>query len=111
MTDINIQANPLFLREEELRQGIRYVCNELEVPVQATGLGSLFGIHFNDGPIHNYRDVARNNSALRNQVFLGMMNEGVLMASNLVGGLSTVISKDEVAAFLEAFKKVFERQR
>ncbi|MCH8348989.1 MAG: aspartate aminotransferase family protein [Chloroflexi bacterium] len=96
---------------EELRQGIRDVCNELEVPVQATGLGSLFGIHFNDGPIHNYRDVARDNSALRNQVFLGMMNEGVLMASNLVGGLSTVISKDEVAAFLEAFKKVLERQR
>jgi len=96
---------------EELRQGIRDVCNQLEVPVQATGLGSLFGIHFNDGPIRNYRDVAGNNSALRSQVFLGMMNEGVLLASNLVGGLSTVISRDEVAAFLEAFKKVLERQR
>ena len=96
---------------EELRQGIRDVCNELEVPVQATGLGSLFGIHFNDGPIRNYRDVAEDNSALQSQVFLGMMNEGVLLASNLVGGLSTVISKDDVAAFLDAFKKVLERHR
>ena len=31
---------------ERLRYGVRKVCAELEVPVQVTGLGSLFGIHF-----------------------------------------------------------------
>jgi len=96
---------------EQLRQGIRKVCGELEVPVQVTGLGSLFGIHFTDQPVHNYRDVTRADAALRGQVFLGMLNEGILMASNLVGALSTAINRDEVDAFVSALKRVLERQR
>ena len=37
---------------------MREVCSSLEVPVQVTGLGSLFGIHFSKDEIRNYRDVA-----------------------------------------------------
>ncbi len=96
---------------ELLRQGIRRVCSDLEVPVQVTGLGSLFGIHFTGQPIVNYRDVAAEDAALRGQVFLGLMNEGILMASNLVGGLSTALGEEEVNTFLGALKSVLERQR
>jgi glutamate-1-semialdehyde 2,1-aminomutase len=95
---------------ERLRQGVREVCAELEVPVQVTGLGSLFGIHFTGGRVHNYRDVAAEDSKLRSQVFLGMMNEGILTTPNLVGALSTVITQAEVDIYLDAFKRVLERQ-
>jgi len=57
------------------------------------------------------RDVARGDAELRGQVFLGMMNEGILMASNLVGALSTAITKDEVDAFVNALKLVLEHHR
>jgi len=80
------------------------------VPVDVTGLGSLFAIHFNRNPIRNYRDVARDDADLRHRVFLGMMNEGVLMASRLVGALSTAIGGEESAAFLAAFRTVLARQ-
>jgi glutamate-1-semialdehyde 2,1-aminomutase len=96
---------------ELLRQGIRRVCSDLEVPVQVTGLGSLFGIHFTGQPIVNYRDIAAEDAALRGHVFLGLMNEGILMASNLVGGLSTALGEEEVNTFVEALKSVLERQR
>ena len=96
---------------ELLRQGIRRVCSDLEVPVQVTGLGSLFGIHFTGQPIVNYRDIAAEDAALRGQVFLGLMNEGILMASNLVGGLSTALGEEEVNTFVGALKSVLERQR
>ena len=96
---------------ELLRQGIRRVCSDLEVPVQVTGLGSLFGIHFTGQPIVNYRDIAAEDAALRGQVFLGLMNEGILMASNLVGGLSTALGEEEVNTFVETLKSVLERQR
>ena len=96
---------------ELLRQGIRRVCSDLEVPVQVTGLGSLFGIHFTGQPIVNYRDIAAEDAALRGQVFLGLMNEGILLASNLAGGLSTALSEEEVNTFVEALKSVLERQR
>ena len=96
---------------ELLRQGIRRVCSDLEVPVQVTGLGSLFGIHFTGQPIVNYRDIAAEDAALRTQVFLGLMNEGILMASNLVGGLSTSLGEEEVNTFVGALQSVLERQR
>jgi len=95
---------------ETLRQGIRDTCSELEVPVQVTGLGSLFGIHFTNTPINNWRDIATGDAGLRDKVFLGLMNEGILTASNLVGALSTALGEAEVDVYLEAFKRVLERQ-
>ena len=95
---------------ERLRQGIRQVCDELEVPVQVTGLGSLFGIHFTDSEIHNYRDLAATDRDLRAHVFLGLLNEGILIAPNLVGALSTCLGDKEMTAFLDAFRRVLERR-
>ena len=94
---------------EELRQGIRAICNELEVPVQVTGLGSLFGIHFTDREIINYRDIAAANHHLRDRIFLGLLNEGILMASNLVGSLSTATTANDLAHFLTAFRTTLAR--
>ena len=96
-------------RTEELRQGVRDVCGELEVPVQVTGLGSLFGIHFTDGPVKNYRDIASGNHDLRDRMFLGLLNEGIMMASNLVGSLSTATSQADIEEFLRAFRTSLAR--
>jgi len=96
---------------ELLRQRIRDACADLEVPVQVTGLGSLFGIHFTGQPIRNYRDVATVDTDLRRQMFLGLMNEGILPASNLVGALSTQITEAEIDTYVEAFRTVLQRQQ
>ena len=95
---------------EYLRHGLREVGQELEVPVQVTGLGSLFGIHFQDDTLVGYRDLAKADSGFRHNVFLGLMNEGILMAPNLVGAVSTVIGEAEVDTFVEAFRRVLQRQ-
>ena len=99
----------LSTRTELLKSGIRNICLELEVPVQVTGLGSLFGIHFLDHPIRNYRDIAQGDPILRQQMFWGLMNEGVLVAPNLVGALSTEINESEIDVFLKAFRDVLGR--
>ena len=95
---------------DRLKLGIQNVCAALEVQVQTTGLGSLFGIHFNDHPIVNYRSVSSGDSRLRDQVFLGLLNEGILMASNLVGALSTALEESDVDVFLDSFQRVLERR-
>ena len=95
---------------EYLRHGLREVGHELEVPVQVTGLGSLFGIHFQDDTLVGYRDIAKADSAFRHNVFLGLLNEGILMAPNLVGAVSTVLGEDEVDSFVDAFRAVLQRQ-
>jgi glutamate-1-semialdehyde 2,1-aminomutase len=94
---------------EYLRAGILKVGAELETPVQVTGLGSLFGIHFTGEELVGYRDIAAEDSAFRHQVFLGLLNEGILMASNLVGAISTEIGEAEVDAFTAALRRVLER--
>ena len=92
-----------------LKQGMHEVCAKQELPVQVTGLGSLFGIHFTDTTINNYRDITAENTLLRDQVFLGLMNEGILMAPNLVGAISTAISYNEVDDYLYALDRVLMR--
>ena len=93
-----------YLKAEILKVGA-----ELEIPVQVTGLGSLFGIHFTSDELVGYRDIAAEDAAFRHQVFLGLMNEGILMASNLVGAVSTEIGKEEVDTFIAALRRVLER--
>ena len=95
---------------ERLRHGLREVGRELEIPVQVTGLGSLFGIHFQDDNLVGYRDIARQDPAFRHDVFLGLLNEGILVAPNLVGAISTVLGEDEVDTFVDAFRTVLQRR-
>ena len=95
---------------ELLRQGVRMVCSELERPVVVTGIGSLFGIHFTDQPIRHYRDIATTDKALAERVFLGMLNEGFLLAPNLVGATSMALGESEMDAFVRAFRRVLTRQ-
>ena len=95
---------------EYLRQGVRRVGADLEVPVVGTGLGSLFGIHFTQDAIVGYRDIAAEDPDFRHQVFLGLMNEGILMAPNLVGAISTVLGEPEVDTFVGALRRVLERR-
>ena len=93
-----------------LRQGLRMVCSDLEQPVVVTGLGSLFGVHFTDQPIRHYRDIAATDKALGERVFMGMLNEGFLLAPNLVGAMSMALGEIEVDAFVRAFRRVLMRQ-
>ncbi|MBI4233957.1 MAG: aspartate aminotransferase family protein [Chloroflexi bacterium] len=94
-----------------LRHKVQALCDELGVPARVTGMGSLFGIHFTGGPVQNYRDVATADSAFKQRVFLGLLNEGVLMSSRLVGCLSTPMGEAEVDAFADALRKVLLRSR
>ncbi|MCI0863869.1 MAG: aspartate aminotransferase family protein [Chloroflexi bacterium] len=96
---------------EYLRAGILAVGAELETPVQVTGLGSLFGIHFTSENLVGYRDIATEDPAFRHRVFLGLLNEGIMMAANLVGAVSTEIGQAEIDTFTAALRRVLERAR
>ena len=96
-------------KTDYLKTEILKVAKELEVPIQVTGLGSLFGIHFTSDELVGYRDIAAEDAAFRHKVFLGLMNEGILMASNLVGAVSTQIGTAEIDAFVAALQRVLER--
>ena len=94
---------------ERVREGVRRLLAEMEVPGQVTGMGSLFGIHLTARPVRRYRDVAAVDPELRRRVFLGLLNEGVLLASQLVGCVTAPMGPEEADSLVEALRRVLGR--
>ena len=103
--------------EELNRKGAR-VCEQLAevfashgVPVQVNGAGSLFALHFADRPVVDYRSVAATNKKRTRDLFLGLVNHGVLMAPRGMGALSTPMREDDIQEFIDAVDLVVAEQR
>ena len=101
----------LNLLGDQLRNKINAVFGELEMPGQATGIGSLFGIQFTSEEINDYRAMMRGDKDLKTAFYTGMMNEGVLMFARAQGALCTLTSESEVDDFVEASRNVLQRIR
>ncbi|HKP48916.1 MAG TPA: hypothetical protein VJU17_02795, partial [Gemmatimonadales bacterium] len=96
-------------RAEAFRDDLAEAFADAGVPVQVTGLGSLFAMHLTGQPVRSYRDTLGTNNSLRHQIFLGLFNEGVLIDPRGVGNLSTVLGEDEIQQFGRALRTVFGR--
>jgi len=96
-------------RAATLRADLAAAFVEVGVPVQVTGLGSLFALHLTQQPVRSYRDTLDANTKLRHQIFLGLFNEGVLIDPRGVGNLSTVLGDSEVRQFSGAIREVLRR--
>ncbi len=95
---------------DRLAEGIRSVSAEFDVPVQVTGMGPFYAMHFTDQAIGNFRDAAGVDQDFKRQVFLGLMNEGILVASYMVGALSTPMTDADVETHLDALRHVLARR-
>ena len=93
-------------RGESLRQEIRMAFEDVGLPAQVAGLGSLFAIHFTPQPIKSYRDTMQADVDLRHRVFLGLFKEGVLIDPRGVGCVSTAIEEAEVEQFIGSLRDV-----
>ncbi|MCI0438219.1 MAG: aminotransferase class III-fold pyridoxal phosphate-dependent enzyme, partial [Chloroflexi bacterium] len=96
---------------ETLRQKLRAVFDEFDVPVQVTGIASLFGIHFTPEEITDYRSVVRGNREMQKALFTGLLNEGVLLQTGTAGALSTLTTGEEIDTLVDATRRVVQRVR
>lgn len=78
-------------------------------PVQMTGLGSIFGLHFHRGPIRNVEDLdkaaqgrAREIAALKKLFQLDMFERGIYATRRIMGNLSLATTAAEIDQFLDA---------
>ncbi|GIX47955.1 MAG: aspartate aminotransferase family protein [Candidatus Tectimicrobiota bacterium] len=96
---------------ESLRQQLRALFARLQVPAQVTGIGSFFGIHFTAEAIVDYRSVLRGDRTLAQGLFVGLINEGILLQSSCAGALCTLTTAAEVEALVAAVERVMRRLR
>lgn len=93
-------------RGDDLRDRFRKVAADRGVALTVTGAGSLFGLHLTDGPVRTFRDTWAEDRARALDVYLGLVNEGVLTDPRGAGCLSTVSTDDDLALAAEALDRV-----
>ena len=96
---------------EDLRSKLSAIFDEFEVPAKITGVGSLFGIHFTGENIRDYRTVIRANGSMNQFLFMGLLNEDVLLQSKTAGALNSLTTESHVDAIVDATRTVIQRTR
>ncbi len=94
---------------DELRSRLAAVAGERGVPLAVTGAGSLLGLHFTPDPVRTFRDTWAEDRELARGVFLGLINEGVLIDPRGAVCLSTVTTDADLDLVVAAFARVLDR--
>ncbi len=77
-----------------------------DVAVQVNSAGSLFALHFTETPVVDYRTMAAANKQRTRDLFLGLVNHGVLLAPRAMGALSTPMGEQDIQQFIDAVDTV-----
>jgi glutamate-1-semialdehyde 2,1-aminomutase len=101
-------------RGDVLREALNHLAITHRLPVQATGTGSIFGIHFHRGPLNNVEDLREGErgreaqmAALKKLFHFDMLAGSIYISRRLTGNLSLVTSNAECARFLAAVEEFF----
>ena len=81
------------------------------VAVQVNCAGSMFALHFSPTPVVDYRTMAAADKRRTRELFLGLVNHGVLMAPRAMGALSTPMDEDDIQRFVDAVDLVVSEMR
>ena len=92
-----------------LRQKLRSVFAEYEIPVIVSGIGSFFGVHFRDEPIKDYRSTLASDKVLGRTLFMGLLNEGVLLQSQTAGSLNVLTKESDIDHVVGLTREVLNR--
>jgi len=86
---------------EKAKKGVKEVLEDAGFPVQTTGLGSIFSIHFTDRNIKNVRDVMKANIGLTMKLYLSLMTRGIFNLPPVHMNISAVHTEEEIDHLIE----------
>lgn len=97
----------------KVRDGLREAARARDLPVQVTGLGSLFRVHLKEAPPSNYpeaRPTAREAVLLEN-LSRALLEKGVVMPAASAGACSMPMIDEDIAFFLDAFGRCLDEEK
>ncbi len=112
---------------DRLRVKLNGLASKHALPIAATGFGSIFGIHFHEGPLRNIDDLDHGEAGRESEVadlkklfHLDMIDSGIYIARRIMGNLSVETTEAETDKLVAAvdeflasrknlFKAVFSR--
>lgn len=98
---------------ERMRDGATRIVHDLGMEMQIAGTGSIFSIYFHQRDVRDYRNYFKRPEevALSNRLHGNLLDRGVIVAPTATCFLSTVLSADDEACFLEALRSSLESLR
>src|SRR5882762_8124756 len=95
---------------ERLRGGVSRLFAGTRRRGQVTGLGSFFWLHWTSEPLTDYRSARPKDGETPMRVFLGLLNEGILVTQRGLGACSLAMTDEDVDRFINALARVVARQ-
>ncbi|MBI2116542.1 MAG: aspartate aminotransferase family protein [candidate division NC10 bacterium] len=90
---------------DRVRERMRALGAKYGAPMQITGIGSMFKIHFSASPVRDYRSGQRASSLIHEALFLFGLNRGLFLSSTGRCCLSTAMGDTEVEKYLAAVEE------
>jgi glutamate-1-semialdehyde 2,1-aminomutase len=91
----------------QLMQGFTDIANRLDIPMQTSFLGGMFGFCFTHEPPRNYADVACADAALFKRFYHQMLKRGIYLAPSMyeAGFVSAAHTPSDIEKTLMAFEE------
>jgi glutamate-1-semialdehyde 2,1-aminomutase len=94
---------------ERLRGGIGRLFSNTRRKGQVTGVGSLLWLHWTTEALTDYRSTRPKDPETALRVFVGLINEGILLTQRGLGACSLAMSDEDVDRFVNALARVLAR--
>ena len=94
---------------DRLRGGVTRLLDATRKKGQVTGVGSLFCLHWVTGALTDYRSSRPKDPDAPMRVFLGLLNEGIILSQRGLGACSLAMADEDVDRFVNALARVLAR--
>ncbi len=84
-----------------VRADLPVVFGRYNIPIQISGIGSIFNFAIADHPVVTRRDVLRSNTVLQAEFCMGLIANGVLQPIRHAAFLSTAHKNEDIEEYLE----------
>ena len=96
---------------DHLRDGLRVVLQDANVPAAVTGYGSFAGVHLGPTGVRTYRDAALSDKALGRLLHLALLLEGIFVAPRLTMCTSTAMDDATIDEVVAGFRRAMDAIR
>jgi glutamate-1-semialdehyde 2,1-aminomutase len=96
---------------DRLRGGVSRLLDATRRRGQVCGIGSLFCLHWTSAPLTDYRSSRPRDPQASLRVFLGLLNEGILLTQRGMGACSLAMADEDVDRFVNALARVLAREQ
>ncbi|MBI4611822.1 MAG: aspartate aminotransferase family protein [Candidatus Rokubacteria bacterium] len=95
---------------DRVRAGVTALLKRLDHPGQVSGVGSLFCLHWTEAKLTDYRSSRPADPGAPLRVFMGLLNEGILLTQRGLGCCSLAMTDREVDQFVRALEATLQKE-